>query len=132
MACGKRKIQAMPKRYRVPGKARLHHFIKDWRIYRGLTQEQLADRLSEHGDTISAATVSRIERGALPYTQDMLEAIADALGLDDPASLLMRNPLEPEAPWSIWDKLKPATKRQALELLKTLQRTDEAEGEEAA
>ena len=76
------------------------------------------------------ASLSRIERGLQPYGQALLEALAEALSADV-ASLLIRDPEDPEAPWTIWDQLKPATKRQAIELLKTLQRTDKAE-EDAA
>ncbi len=90
----------MPIRYR--GKAaRRRHFIKEWRKSRNLTQETLAGRLN-----MSAANFSRVETGKQPYTQDLLEAVADALGTDA-ASLLMRNPTDPDEIWTIWDQAKP-------------------------
>lgn len=68
---------------------------------------------------MSKASLSRIETGKQPYTQNVLEQIAGALRCE-PADLIMRNPLDPEVPWSIWDALKPAQRKQALRLLKAL------------
>jgi transcriptional regulator with XRE-family HTH domain len=106
----------MPVRYRGKS-ARGRHFIKEWREYRMLTQEALAERLN-----MSAANLSRVETGRQPYTQDLLEALADALRTD-PASLLMRNPNDPEAIWTIWDQAKPGQRRQIVEIAKTLLKT---------
>lgn len=91
----------MPKRigFQKPRKRR-PTFIKEWREYRNLTQDQLGERLETSGGSIS-----RIESGTQPYTQDTLEALADALQTDA-ASLLMRNPNDPDAIWSLWDRAK--------------------------
>src|SRR5204863_9937591 len=88
-----------PKNRRTGAKRR-KTFFKEWRDHRGLSQERLAERL----DT-SVASVSRIETGKQPYTQDYLEALAAALQTD-PASLLMRDPSDPDAIWTIWDNAK--------------------------
>jgi transcriptional regulator with XRE-family HTH domain len=80
-------------------------YIRKWRQHRQLTLEQLADRVG-----VTAAAISLLERGLIGYTQKTLEAIAEALQTD-PASLLMRDPtdaeaiwsMDPEAIWSIWD-----------------------------
>lgn len=61
-------------------------FIQDWREFRGLTQEALAELL----DT-TKATISRIEGRKIGYSQDFLEACADALGTHV-ATLLSRAP----------------------------------------
>jgi len=98
-------------------KNRLRHFIREWRLHRGLTQEMLADRLET-----TKANISRIESLKQGYTQDFLEACADAL-LTDTASLIMRDPTDPEGMWSIWDQAKPAERRQIIEIAKTLIRT---------
>jgi transcriptional regulator with XRE-family HTH domain len=98
-------------------KHRRRHFIREWRQHRGLTQEQLADRL----DT-TKANISRVENLKQGYTQDFLEACATALATDV-ASLLMRNPTDPEGLWSVWDQAKPGQRRQIVEMLKTLVRT---------
>jgi transcriptional regulator with XRE-family HTH domain len=92
-------------------------FIREWRQSRGLTLEQLADRIG-----ITHASLSRIERGLQPYSQPQLEAIADALQTE-PASLLMRNPVDPEGIWSVWDQAKPGERRQIVEIAKTLIKT---------
>ena len=47
--------------------------------------------------------LSKIERGILPYNQELLERLADAL-MTDPASLLMRDPTNSDAIWSLWDR----------------------------
>ncbi len=65
-------------------------FIAEWREFRGLTQEGLADML----DT-TKATISRIEGRKIGYSQDFLEACADALGTHV-ATLLSRAPDEAE------------------------------------
>jgi transcriptional regulator with XRE-family HTH domain len=102
----------MPNRiaFRQPRK----HFIRKWREFRGLTQDQLAERLE-----MSKASLSRIENLKQPYTQNFLEAAADALSTDV-ASLLIRDPTDPDALWSIVDNLKPAQRKQAIRLLKAL------------
>lgn len=103
---------------RFPPRARRRKtFIRAWREYRGLTQDQLAERLG-----ISKAQLSRIENGIQPYSQDFLEACAEELRTD-PASLLMRDPNDDEALWSIWDQAKPGIKRQIVEIAKTLTKT---------
>ena len=88
-------------------------FIKQWRTYRELTQEQLAERVAarlvERGlaTGYTHASVGRIETGKMPYTQPVLEAIADALGTDCP-SLLIRDPNDPTGIWTIWERALPA------------------------
>lgn len=64
-------------------------FIKEWREYRNLTQERLAERIDR-----SPGLISKIENQQGPYTQQTLEAIAGALGCQ-PVDLLIRNPLDP-------------------------------------
>lgn len=98
-------------------RARRRTFFKEWRLLRGLSQEQLAERLET-----SVASISRIENGTQPYTQDVLEALAEALRTD-PASLLMRNPDDPEAIWSIWDNAKPGERKMIVDIARTVTKT---------
>ena len=91
------------------------HFIKEWRKFRELTQEQLAERVE-----MKASSVSQIEHYKQGWTDDTLAWIADALDCT-PGDLLTRNPLDTEAPWSIWENLKPQQRKQALIILKALQ-----------
>lgn len=93
-----------------------HHFIREWRKHRGLTLEQLAERLHT-----THATLSRIERGLLPYNQPLLERLAEELGTD-PASLIMRNPEAGDAIWSIWDTLTPVQRTQLEEVAKVFKK----------
>jgi transcriptional regulator with XRE-family HTH domain len=83
-------------------------FIRQWRSYRHLSLVQVAERVSEiTGKSMTHATLSRIETGKIAYTQPVLEAIAVALACE-PADLLIRNPEDKSAPWSILDQLKKA------------------------
>jgi transcriptional regulator with XRE-family HTH domain len=79
-----------------------------------MTQARLAERID-----MSVSSISQLESGKQDYTQGTLEALADALQCE-PGDLLMRNPLDTEAVWTIWDRLKPGQKRQAVELLRVL------------
>jgi DNA-binding Xre family transcriptional regulator len=95
-------------------------FIRQWRKYRGLTQERLADRVG-----MSNGNLSMIETGKTGYTQETLETLASALQCA-PADLLMRDPTDPEGIWSLWDSAKPAERKQMIEVMKTLLRTSAA------
>ena len=87
-------------------------FIKQWREYRHLTQEQLAERVSDFlhyrgfKKSYTHASIGRLENGKIGYTQVILEALAHSLGTDPP-SLLIRDPTEPDAIWTIWEKAQP-------------------------
>jgi transcriptional regulator with XRE-family HTH domain len=63
-----------------------------------------------------------LENGKRGYTQETLEAIADALGTDA-ASLLMRNPTDPGAIWSIWDQAKQGERQLIEELARSVVKT---------
>lgn len=60
------------------------HYIKEWREFRGLSLRKLADRLeaSPGGDPLlSHVSLNRIENGEQPFTEETIQAIADALGV---------------------------------------------------
>lgn len=110
-----------------------HHFLRQWRDFRGLSLEAVAEKImllsaerASDGDgkarTMTHATLSRIERGKLPYNQHLLELLADIYGTDV-ASLLVRNPADLEAIWSIWDQLRPVEQTQLVEMAKVIKRT---------
>lgn len=92
-------------------------FLRQYREKKGLTLEQLADRVGT-----THATLSRIERGLQPYSQPMLEALAEELDTD-PASLIMRDPTDPEGIWSIWDKAQPGERAIIVDIAKTITKT---------
>lgn len=103
----------MPKRV-TDKRPRSRHFIREWRKHRGITQEQLAERIGT-----TKATISRIENGLQPYTQDFLDLCAEAL-MTEPGNLVVRNPRDPEGIWSLWDKAKPGERRQLVEVGKVI------------
>ena len=92
-------------------------FIKQWREHRGYSQEKLGDMIGTSGSMIS-----RIEKGQVAYTQDVLEALAEALSTE-PASLLMRNPQDADAIWSIWDNAKEGERRMIVDIARTVIKT---------
>jgi transcriptional regulator with XRE-family HTH domain len=91
--------------------AQQRFYLREWRQFRQLTQERLADRLG-----ITKQHVSDLERGRRQYNQALLEGFADALTCE-PADLLMRDPTSPQAIWSIWDQIPPVDRDQALKVL---------------
>jgi transcriptional regulator with XRE-family HTH domain len=93
--------------------AQRQHF-KAWRKYRGLTQEQLAERIG-----IARSYLTKIERGDRRYDQPFLEAAAEALGCS-PGDLIMRDPTDPEGLWSIYDGLTPPERVRAVAVLKAM------------
>lgn len=87
--------------------------LKEWLAFRNKTQEQLAEFLG-----ISRVQVSRIANGKRQYTQAFIEGAAEYLETD-PVSLIIRDPTQTEAVWSIWDRIEPAKRDQALRVIET-------------
>lgn len=58
-----------------------HHYLREWRKYRGLSLRKLADRMeSEPGVPVTShANIGRIETFSQPYSQEIMEAAAIAL-----------------------------------------------------
>jgi transcriptional regulator with XRE-family HTH domain len=63
--------------YAMPRKQHRPTFIRQWREFRELSVESLGEAIE-----MSGATVSRIETGKQPYTQPVIERIADVLGVE--------------------------------------------------
>jgi len=97
--------------------SKVGHYIREWREFRGLTQVQLAERIG-----IDKSYLSKIENGKRRYDQPFLEAAAVVLQCA-PADLIIRNPLDPDGIWSIWDDLEPAARQQVVAIAKTFKRT---------
>lgn len=97
-------------------KQRRRLFLKEWRNHRGLTQEQLAER-----SELSQGLISQLEKNTTDFSGETLARLANALQCE-PADLMMRNPLDQEAPWTIWDTLDKPQKVQAVEIMKALKR----------
>lgn len=80
----------MPVRIGPKSGVRRRIFLAEWRENRGLTQEQLANRLETSG-----MTISRWELGKVLMNTDAMQAVAEALGI------------EPEDLWHHPDKPTP-------------------------
>jgi transcriptional regulator with XRE-family HTH domain len=89
-------------------------FLKEWRTYRGLTQEQLAERVGW-----GVSNVSQLETGRQGYSQDGLERLADALRCD-PGHLLSVDPTKNDAIWSIWEIAKPGDRQKIVDIARTI------------
>jgi transcriptional regulator with XRE-family HTH domain len=86
-------------------------FLKEWRIYRRLTQEQASERLN-----LDRSNLSRIERGESPYNQGLLEAAAEAYDCE-PWDILNVDPLKEGEVVDLTSMLKTATPEQRAEIL---------------
>lgn len=92
-------------------------FLREWRKYRELSQEEVAEKLE-----IDRTTISRVERGETPYDQDILERLA-LIYLCDPEDLLSINPMKPDQPRLVYSKLRAASpdmQRRAAEIIDAL------------
>lgn len=90
----------------APKPQRRKLYIAEWRKYRGMTQEQLAERVGQ-----SVSNISQLERGLQGYSQEGLEAIADALNCEV-GHLFMVDPTKDDAIWSLWEQAKDGEKRE--------------------
>jgi transcriptional regulator with XRE-family HTH domain len=81
-------------------------FIRQWREHRGYSLDRLAGMVP-----MDKSNLSKVERGILPYNQEMLERLAESL-MTDPASLLMRDPTNQDAIWTIWANANPGERQQ--------------------
>ena len=98
-------------------KPKIRHFIRQWRKHRHYTLEDVAEMVG-----VTHGALSQLERGITNYTQPMLEALADSLACE-PQDLIMRNPLDTEAIWTIWEQAKPAQKAAIIDIAKAILRT---------
>ncbi len=89
-------------------------YIREWRQKRGYSLERLASMIP-----MDKGNLSKIERGILQYNQELLERLAEALRTE-PASLLMRDPTDPDGIWSVWDRAKPGEREQIVKVAEAL------------
>jgi transcriptional regulator with XRE-family HTH domain len=100
-----------------PKRQRGRHFVREWREYRGLSQEQMASFVY-----LSRENYGRIEAGKVPYNQDFLELAAAALNCS-PGDLISRSPANGSAPSLVLERLSAVdakTVERAAALLKAL------------
>lgn len=116
---------------------RPRHYLRQWREAAGLSlravgdkaEALFADRVVAEGEAadlgkigLHASTLSRIEQFKIPYNEALLEVLAEVYGTD-PASLIMRNPADPDGLWSIYDQIPAADRPTALRVLQGFKRT---------
>jgi len=98
-------------------KPRRQTFLRAWRKYRGMTQDQVAEILE-----MDRSTISKIENGVLPYDQDFLERTS-LVYLCEPEDLISIDPLKPDTPRLVSSRMKhatPAQQKQIVELVNVL------------
>lgn len=108
-------------------------YLKEWRKWRGFTQDQVVDRLAALEDPNipqTGASLSRLENGKQSYTQRSLEALAQVYQCETGA--LFGPPPEREATpvalpddgsvVRIWDQLSRRQRRQALAVIDAIRR----------
>lgn len=104
------------------------HFIRQWRKKRGVSLRKLASRLeTEPGGEpiVSYASLSRIESGEQPFSEPVLNAIAEAL--DVPRVMLLE--MDPQKEGHIVDllnKMDRRTRDQAVRMLELLAQSSAA------
>lgn len=89
-------------------------FFREWRKYRNLTLEVAAERAH-----MTAGNLSAMERSVQNYTQQGLEALADAYRCS-PGQLLTVDPTKDDAIWSIWEQAKPGDRLKIVDIAKTI------------
>lgn len=99
---------------RIYSRRKPHLYMSEWRLEKGLTQQQLADRLGT-----TDVTVSRWETGKRRPNLDAQEAISEALGID--AIDLRRHPSQPSAD-ALLRGQPPEVVAQAMKLIQAIRR----------
>lgn len=94
------------------------HFVREWRIFRALTQDKLAELMRT-----TSATVSRVEKNKIGYTQGFLEAAAEALRCR-PEDLIIGPPSNSVEPVKIFASYPEHKQRAALRILNALSDDD--------
>lgn len=112
------------------------HFLREWRKHRGLTLEQVAERLRELAASrlpangkkrafkklgASHGNLSRIERFQVPYNQVLLELLTVVYETDR-ESLTGRHPKNPPDYQSLWDQIPAELRPHAADVLRTFVR----------
>lgn len=91
-------------------------YFKEWREWKGWTQQELADRME-----IAKQTVSRVENGMRDWGKGYLEAFAYVIGCDvsDP---ITRSPDTPSAD-QLLRNATPEQRRQAMAIIEAVLKT---------
>ncbi len=93
---------------------RLTTYLREWREFRGKNQIDVAEAIG-----VKQSTLSRAETGKTPYDQDLLEKLALQYGCD-PADLLTIDPLKPDPPRLVYDRLRHASKEDQEQVMRVI------------
>lgn len=97
------------------------HYIRQWRDKRGLSLEQLADRMEKEPGVrlLTPMSISRIERGQQPFTEATLYAFASALDCS-PSDLIEVNPLVEGDVIDLLRAMSDEERRKAIQVLRAM------------
>lgn len=99
-------------------------YFREWRAHRGKTQAQVVGALELMGGDlpVTGASLSRLENGRQPYSQAILEALAEIYDAH-PADLIAVNPLKERDVIDFMRHLPEDKKRQMLAIAEVVLKT---------
>jgi transcriptional regulator with XRE-family HTH domain len=97
-------------------------YIRQWRQLKNYSLEYVA-----HNVPMDKGNLSKVERGHLPYSQEMIERIADILGTE-PGNLISRDPTKDGKVIDLVQRLSPSQLEQAERVLEAMFRGDGTNG----
>lgn len=112
----------------MPGMNRPGTHLAHWRAFRGLTQAQVVDRLAQMDDArlpTTAASLSRLESGKQPYSQRIIEALAEIYDTD-PGALIDHDPRRVAHALEVLSRLPDSDREQAEAMLEAMARVAES------
>jgi transcriptional regulator with XRE-family HTH domain len=96
------------------------NYLREWRRFKGMTQEQLAEKVGT-----TKAVISLLESEQRPLSSKWLRKLADALKTT-PGRILDIDPTEASAEvLDIWDHIATADRPRAVRILRSLTGTDD-------
>lgn len=108
----------MVTRIGLKGARPVRTYFAEWREWKGLTQQELADRMET-----TAGTISRVENGTRDWSKGYLEAFSYVIGCPNVIDPITR---PPGAPISLDDMLRDASpdmRRQAIAVVEAILKT---------
>jgi transcriptional regulator with XRE-family HTH domain len=86
--------------------------LRAWRLHRGLTQQQLAERVET-----TKAVIGNLENGGRGLSERWLRLLGPALGVTA-GVLLDRGPTDPPAILELWSRIPPDRRELARDVLR--------------
>lgn len=93
----------MGKRFKFAGKR--EHYLEAWRVFLRVTLDDMVEAINAlpESNGLSKATLSRIENGLIPYSEETLEAYAAILGCSKVDLISRRPPSREEEAWTLFE-----------------------------